>query len=484
MVCGVRFRYARLPIVLGGLIAFVFIWYSNAGNSTSPRLDDQAAVNINEQTSSSGKEKGLINLPIEYQATSTQSDFCEARFGTNYLKNLAGHSAQYCEHDSLSDLTCFSSITETTSQRVDMFCIGGPADYDETIGKFVLECAPHKMSPEQIQGGIPYLTELPFYWYNTGPGVVFTDLVDLNPGFSIVPNWPTDHLPVTILVKREELVHNTWHALMEIFSTYMTLDILRMAINPSTGSPYFQESDIKNTQILFVDDYLDGPYYDLWTMFATKPVLRLKDLKSGTRIRTGKIIVPLAGGSNPLWQGDWDELDCSESTLLRAFSSRVLQFHKIATPSKPPNSPITLTYVDRTTNRRLSDQAALLETLRINHPEITINVVDLASISFPEQLSIVRSTDILVGVHGAGLTHGIFLPPRSALIEIMPFNLAHKGFRNMAKMLGNRYVAVEAQDNPDVTEISSGSWHFEDVQVDEKVFLDAIDVAIRFIQER
>ena len=49
-----------------------------------------------------------------------------------------------------------------------------------------------------------------------------------------------------------------------------------------------------------------------------------------------------------------------------------------------------------------------------------IRLVDTASLSIIQQISIMRKTDYLIGVHGAGLSLSIFMPPQSVLYEILP----------------------------------------------------------------
>ena len=49
-----------------------------------------------------------------------------------------------------------------------------------------------------------------------------------------------------------------------------------------------------------------------------------------------------------------------------------------------------------------------------------IRLVDTASLSIIEQISIMRKTNYLIGVHGAGLSLSIFMPPNSVLYEILP----------------------------------------------------------------
>jgi hypothetical protein len=54
-----------------------------------------------------------------------------------------------------------------------------------------------------------------------------------------------------------------------------------------------------------------------------------------------------------------------------------------------------------------------LARLQEDFPLVKVQSFDFASMSYKEQLEIVQDTDILAGVHGAGLTHGMFLPPGS-----------------------------------------------------------------------
>ena len=51
---------------------------------------------------------------------------------------------------------------------------------------------------------------------------------------------------------------------------------------------------------------------------------------------------------------------------------------------------------------------------------ILIRLVDTANLPMNEQISIMRKTDYLVGIHGAGLSLSIFLPNNSILHEILP----------------------------------------------------------------
>ncbi|KAJ5724843.1 DUF563 domain-containing protein [Penicillium malachiteum] len=103
------------------------------------------------------------------------------------------------------------------------------------------------------------------------------------------------------------------------------------------------------------------------------------------------------------------------------------------------NDEITFTFINRVSGRRLFDMDEYLDQLSKIFPRVKIQSIDFAAIFYKDQLEIIQNTDILAGIHGAGLTHGIFLPPGSAMVEILPYDLNHKGFRKIAALRGHGY---------------------------------------------
>ena len=101
-------------------------------------------------------------------------------------------------------------------------------------------------------------------------------------------------------------------------------------------------------------------------------------------------------------------------------------------------------------------------------------MIDFAAIPFKEQLQVIQRTDILVGVHGAGLTHAMFLRPHSAMVEVLPPKLDYKGFVNLARMRSIHYFGDHA------SKLVGGKedWHGDDVFIEEHRFLSLVDSAI------
>lgn len=415
----------------------------------------------------------ISDLPADYTKPRTDQPFCEERFGVAYLENLGDAAIGYCTPDSSSSLTCFHSQT-TDSSRVDSFCIGEGAFLDPETHKFRLGCELDQPKPHKAPFHIPEYDQLETYWYETGPGVVFDKFVELDTGRKELTSPSSDSF---VLVKREG-PSNVWHCLMEILSMTFSLDVLRMSSKSGKKGPYLPTENLENTQVVLLDDAEDGPFIGLWNLVVGRPVIRLKDIPPSSQPHT--IIVPLPGGSNPMWQGDWVPHSCDHSMLLQTFTRRVLGLYNLESSPSRQDPNIVLTYINRTSSRRLIDDELYLNKVKEALPHITVRSVDFATLSLQEQLKIVQETDVLVGVHGAGLTHGMFMQPRSTIVELLPSDLNHKGFRNMAMLMDHAYLSVHSSPKSK----TGNDWHGEDVFVEFDKFLEIVTIAVKGMYNR
>jgi EGF domain-specific O-GlcNAc transferase len=310
--------------------------------------------------------------------------------------------------------------------------------------------------------------------YETGSGHIFQNYIN-NIKAPPAVAWPKDR-NFSVLLKREG-EGNPWHSLLEILSLTLSFDVLRMSRDPVKNEPLFTAADMANTQIVVLDDRLDGPYWDLWRLFAHKPILRLADLTEDAQV--DNLIIPLAGGGNPLWQGDWQVQNCGISGLLQTFVARVLAFYSVE--SRSSKDKIIVTFIDRHAGRRLVDQERLLDLANTRFPHVEVQITDFTSLSFKDQIQVVHDSDVLVGVHGAGLTHALWLKPAVSVVEILPYGLNHKGFRNLAQLLGHSYFSIHATENKvggRRRRRKRDKWHTEDVVVEEERWLNLIGVAV------
>ncbi|ORY58064.1 uncharacterized protein BCR38DRAFT_447892 [Pseudomassariella vexata] len=443
-----------------------------------------------------------LQPPNDYQVVVDEPLPCPRRLQTAYLEELRQSRAAYCSAESPSQLTCFHS--QKSDSTIDSFCVGEHGVLG-TKGKFELSC--EEIVPYTIEANetAQTLDMLKSYWYETGPRVVFDQYVEAKKGELALssppelksqeddesaPSYPTNSNHYSILLKREGSV-NLWHCLMEIMSLSMTLDVLQMTRQRGSADTMLKPADAPNTQVIVLDDKENGPFFDLWGLFAQKPTIRLAEVPAGTDM--GTLIIPLAGASNPVWQDDWEPNNCVHSSLLETFSRRVLRYlHVWDADKEQEKDKIVVTFIDRRSGRRLVDQEKLVAALERRYADspvrLEVHLVDFAAIPFAQQVQLVRDSDVLAGVHGAGLTHTLWLREPSAVVEILPEGFMHKGFRNLAGALGHEYFSTHGNvPASDVTGDSDGGrirrrkgdWHTEDVALDEERFVELMDISIK-----
>lgn len=113
----------------------------------------------------------------------------------------------------------------------------------------------------------------------------------------------------------------------------------------------------------------------------------------------------------------------------------------------PPIPTVTLILRSRTedknTGRILANAQEVIDVLKTG-TMMKLNVVDMAELSIEEQLRIVRGSNVLVGVHGAGLMNILYAAEEAVLVEIHPSYRQDRHFRHAARMVGKAYMPMRS----------------------------------------
>ena len=101
-------------------------------------------------------------------------------------------------------------------------------------------------------------------------------------------------------------------------------------------------------------------------------------------------------------------------------------------------------------SRKINNEQDLIDSVQAQYPNFTVNGVQIDQHGMPDQLRLITRSDILIGMHGAGLTHALFLPKHSALVELYPryFTSGKLHFKAIAKWRGlifRRWVNRDTQ---------------------------------------
>eukprot|EP00614_Pseudopedinella_elastica_P013743 CAMPEP_0172585074 /NCGR_PEP_ID=MMETSP1068-20121228/4546_1 /TAXON_ID=35684 /ORGANISM="Pseudopedinella elastica, Strain CCMP716" /LENGTH=568 /DNA_ID=CAMNT_0013379417 /DNA_START=188 /DNA_END=1895 /DNA_ORIENTATION=- len=284
----------------------------------------------------------------------------------------------------------------------------------------------------------------------------------------------------TLLLQRDTFA-NFFHDSEDFFNTFIALAVLKWPTD--------------DLQVIITDLYPKGPFWDMWSrVFAGRRApLTAWDLKTKygkqSRVCYRKLALGIYGPASPITVASW-RTPCSRTPLVRAYSDYVVRGLGLegrthyAQPSGPPRV-VTITYMARRASsqwpeRRFCDSkqsffkcedwmhldkrslgrmirndkqvvAALkeLETRRwTNGAQVTFRDVDFNLLSFEEQIAVDITTDVMVGPHGAGLMHNIFMPDRGVLVELHIDNSgSNQHFHNLARWQGRKYL-TQNMGNP------------------------------------
>jgi hypothetical protein len=115
--------------------------------------------------------------------------------------------------------------------------------------------------------------------------------------------------------------------------------------------------------------------------------------------------------------------------------------------AQPQNNPqLNVTYVRRLPPRCLDADVEKELLFKIEQlPGVRLQSVDFAQLSFQEQIKIAAQTDVLLGVHGNGLSHTLFLPKGATLIELFSKDFLRVEYRIFAGLRNLSYFGMMAE---------------------------------------
>lgn len=474
MVASRRFtkRGGVAPLSIVAILSALFgacthmVLTSSSSSSPSSRVEgssgDNLFVNLRELQQLVARQNETIVALRRNEQTSTDS--CESRFGQGLVNSYATSREAWCQGGQ-SSLFCYRHSYAHNSKKTGLFCEG----FNITIDGSRVKGAP---VAQKVRGGDLYLS--------FGLGATSADCSRtsqwkqglLMPHMSLqlrglvtgpTPAGARRESGTTYLMARDEDCENMFHSTADHLNAYLVGEILRL--------------DWNTVKTLLWDRHPDGPFKELIERAYSggAPLSRA----SRDTVVYERLIFHLespAGIVFPKVAGPRGVMRCRGSSLWQGYSKHVLKsFGEFDVP--PPDLPNVLMSVRRRTKaknvgRVFSDENTLVSVLKQGNG-MRYEVVDLATLTFAEQLAKVRRANVLVGAHGAGLMHVLFLADEAVLLEIHPSYRLDRHFRLAARMAGKMYLPMRS--TAQVT--CSGS--SDSIPVDKDEFEKALDGAIR-----
>lgn len=216
-----------------------------------------------------------------------------------------------------------------------------------------------------------------------------------------------DEFNFTVLIQRGDYANLYW-TLIELFNTYLTIRL-------------FNENP-KFANVIIMDAHPAGKLDDLWkVMFGN--VCRVGQMSNKTRHK------------NLAWVIQNGPMQLSVQTIPFVNEFKLALYEGVQNSSisnnecsRVPNVTFILRkdYVAHPRNpsgriqRKLINEKEVIEYLTKNIPQANINAIQIDLMPIKEQIKLIYNTNVLVGVHGAGLAYALLLRSGSTVIELFP----------------------------------------------------------------
>lgn len=256
-----RFRRLNIPFTVLCLgLAYTVIWYNFdaasdlLSHSFGPRFNDQSHV----------AQKNIpvaVPLPAEYLQKSKDQQMCENWHGEGYLRYVAGHHQAHCTEHSPSQIHSFEPPMKPRS--MDDY---GSGFQDHSV-MWVLEGttifnAKQLADKSASRHFNTHCVPPPNYGLDSKVTVNNTRTSsewDFRSAFMDGCSTTENNGQWIILLQGDnrEQIKNIWHKLAEVFEAKVSIDVLRIAINPSTGRAWLSDEDVARLRIVVQDDRTD-----------------------------------------------------------------------------------------------------------------------------------------------------------------------------------------------------------------------------------
>lgn len=151
--------------------------------------------------------------------------------------------------------------------------------------------------------------------------------------------------------------------------------------------------------------------------------------------------------SGPMMQHLNDFEPCQASTMLQTFRDDAMRVMDLpALPVKRTQITVTVitrrNYGGRRVQRTWRNEKEILDQMRELYKvgrasmPIVFQSIDFVNLTLQEQMWIIQNSDVVIGMHGAGMVNVMWARPQTLVVEIFPKKRFRWGYRNLCQYLG------------------------------------------------
>ncbi|XP_074646887.1 uncharacterized protein LOC141902861 [Tubulanus polymorphus] len=239
----------------------------------------------------------------------------------------------------------------------------------------------------------------------------------------------------TLAITRYEFA-NLYHTMTDFYNAFLMIR--------------FFNKKPDDTTILFVDGHPKGSLDSIWSKLFNE-VQRLGHMSNLTKY--SELVWAAQGYNSPM-----NHHKLKSIPLVEDFREFFLARHNVTARIRPLNcSNVQLLFIWRhdyvahprnpsgSVSRKIKNEQELVNSITNKYHNIRIKAIQIDKFDMASQLKMVNEADILVGMHGAGLSHTLFLPKHAGVIEFYPAywassNIHFKAMAHWRKLHYERWV--------------------------------------------
>ncbi|KAG8223436.1 hypothetical protein J437_LFUL005264 [Ladona fulva] len=307
--------------------------------------------------------------------------------------------------------------------------------------------------------------------------------------FVNLPKRPIENGDCTIIIDRPTYIMkidaavNMYHHFCDFLNLYASLH-MNASSGFGDGSSFWSQDTL---MLIWETHPYQSAFQEAFSAFTYHPVLNLRNFE-GQVACFRNVIFPLLPRmifglyyNTPLIWG------CHKSGLFHAFSKHMLhRLGIVRTPARRREGKIRVTLMSRDTPyRRILNEEELIAGLEENPDYSVRRVVYNRFMSFSRQMEITHNSDIFIGIHGAGLTHLLFLPDWGVVFEL--YNCEDEScYLDLARLRGIKYLTWENKSllyQQDQGHHPEGGAHakFTNYAFDVAEFLRIVDIGAQYV---
>jgi protein O-GlcNAc transferase len=200
--------------------------------------------------------------------------------------------------------------------------------------------------------------------------------------------------------------------------------------------------NVNTTQLVYLDDGFPSATDVLQERILSPnfPVIKGKELM-GNIVHFENIFLTPFENTGPMMRHLNDDEPCQRNKMLLEFRKKSFEVMNVKDKKTSPESCLVTVitrrpYEGRRVQRIWLNEDEVLDQMRKDYAKCTFQSIDFVDLSLEKQMTLMKDSDMVISMHGAGLVNLFWTREGTHVIEIFPKKRFRWGYRNLCQFIG------------------------------------------------